>query len=238
MSMKTIVSMNGVTKNFGDVTAVSDVSLEVDGGEIFGYIGPNGAGKTTTIRIILGLLKPTAGKVFVFGKDPYTKGVSSTGAVLDNPGLFLYYSAYRNLAYYAEIYDIGDKERRIDEVLRAVGLENRKKERVEKFSHGMKQRLALARALLPDPDLLVLDEPTTGLDPDGQEWLREKLSQLASEGKTIFYSSHQLSDVEEICTRVAIIKEGKIVLNERMEEIKKRGHTLREVYRSTMGGEK
>ena len=208
-----------------------DVSFAVETGDVFGFLGPNGAGKTTTIRVILGLFTPDSGRVEVLGRDvqrePEVK--RHVGFVLEADGLYDNLTARENLAYYGEIYGMTNIADRIDEVLEAVSLFDRADDRVGKYSKGMRQRLALARAVLHDPELLILDEPTAGLDPTGQMEIREIILDLARRGKTVFLSSHNLDEVERICSRIAIIHKGEIKLCGEVEGLKGGGHRELEI---------
>ena len=189
------------------------LDLEVGRGEIFGFLGPNGAGKTTTIRMALGLIRPSAGRVELFGQDVAAhrrQVLPRVGALVEAPALHLYMSGRDNLRAVGDVLG-GVPGRRIDEVLQLVGLGERQGDRVKSYSLGMKQRLGLAIALLNDPDLLILDEPANGLDPAGVVEMRDLLRRLAAEGKTIFVSSHVLSEVQQICGRVAIINLGRLI---------------------------
>ena len=210
-----------LTKQYGQRLAVNDLSLEVRRGEIFGFLGPNGAGKTTTIRMALGLITPTSGSVEIFGKDVITKRAEilpRVGALIETPALYLYLSGRNNLRAIGSALG-GVPEKRIDAVLELVGLVGRQKDRVRTYSLGMKQRLGIAMALLQEPDVLILDEPTNGMDPAGIVEMRDLVHSLAAEGKTIFISSHLLSEVQQICTRVAIIDQGKLVTESSVSEL-------------------
>ena len=223
-----VIILENVYKSFNGTQVLNNVSLNVTRGEVFGYVGPNGAGKTTTIRIILGLLKQNSGKVQILGKNPWIDDNSNNikqriGVMLDNPGHFIYTTAFRNLIYYASIYRIPYPEKRVEEVLKWVGLWEYRNQRVETFSKGMKQRLALARAIIHDPEVLVFDEPTTGLDPNSQRMAREFLVHFARKKYcTVFLSSHNLDEVQTICSRVAIIVKGKIVACDYLEKLKEK----------------
>lgn len=202
-----------LTKQYGQRLAVNDLSLEVRRGEIFGFLGPNGAGKTTTIRMALGLISPTAGRVEILGRDitRYRAHVlPRVGALIETPALYSYLSGRNNLRAIARSLG-GVSEKRIDFVLDLVGLAGRQKDRVRTYSLGMKQRLGVAVALLQDPEILILDEPTNGMDPAGIVEMRDLMHQLAAENKTIFVSSHLLAEVQQICTRVAIISQGRLI---------------------------
>ena len=202
-----------LSKSYGKRLAVDHLDLQVDRGELFGFLGPNGAGKTTTIRMALGLVAPTNGSVEVLGvevRKNRAKVLPRVGALVENPALYGYLSGRNNLRAFGDLLG-GVGEKRIDEVLEIVSLNGRDKDKVKTYSMGMKQRLGLAVALLNDPDLLILDEPANGLDPAGIVEMRDLLRGLAADGKTVFISSHVLSEVQQICTRVAIINHGKLI---------------------------
>lgn len=208
--MGPVVAFSGVRKSLAGREILRGISFAVEGGDIFGYLGPNGAGKTTTIRVLLGLLPPEAGVVELFGRPADREARARVGFVLENDGLVDGLSAAENLRLFARLY--GVRAPRIRELLERVGLGDRARERVGKFSRGMRQRLALARALLHEPELLVLDEPTAGLDPTGQMEVRDLIRDLAAGGKTVFLSSHNLDEVERLCNRIALIHRGEIRL--------------------------
>jgi ABC-2 type transport system ATP-binding protein len=211
------IRISNLTRNFGPVRAVDGISFEVPSGTVFGFLGPNGAGKTTTIRLLLGLLERTYGQVEVLGFDPRTQGEQvreRCGALLEHNGLYERLSAYDNLDYYGRIWRIPGAERqaRIKELLGGLDLWERRAESAGKWSRGMKQKLAVARALLHRPALVFLDEPTAGLDPIASAALREDLAHLASsEGVTIFLTTHNLSEAEKLCTQLGVIRQGKLV---------------------------
>ena len=201
------VATNGLVKRYGDIVAVDGVDLTVERGDVFGYLGPNGAGK------LLGLIRPTAGTARLFGRDPLVEGARALDGVagfVEGPRFYPYLSGRKNLQLLAD-YDGDNARSRIDEVLEMVELRDRAKDRVGGYSHGMRQRLGIASALLRQPQLLLLDEPTTGLDPAGMRDMRDLVRRLAGEGITILLSSHLLYEVEELCNRVAIIRKGGIV---------------------------
>ena len=202
-----------LSKSYGSRLAVDRLDLEVERAELFGFLGPNGAGKTTTIRMALGLIAPTNGSVEILGLDVrrHRKEVlPRVGALVESPALYGYLSGRDNLRVIGS--QLGRvSEKRIDEVLEIVGLKGRDRDRVRMYSMGMKQRLGLGIALLNNPELLILDEPANGLDPAGIVEMRDLLRNLAAEGKTVFISSHVLSEVQQICTRVAIINHGRLV---------------------------
>src|SRR5574340_508470 len=218
---ETVIRIHNLSKAYGKRLAVDNLNLEVKRGEIFGFLGPNGAGKTTTIRMMLGLIAPGGGGVEILGADIFehrAQILPRVGALVETPALYLYLSGRGNLRVVGDALG-GVPKARIDEVLELVGLQNRQKERVRTYSLGMKQRLGVAIALLQDPDVLVLDEPANGLDPAGIVEMRDLMHRLSSEGKTVFISSHLLTEVQQICTRVAIINLGKLVTVATIEEL-------------------
>jgi ABC-type multidrug transport system ATPase subunit len=209
-----VIEISSLTKDFKDLRAVNNLNLNVFQGDVFGFLGPNGAGKSTTIRMLLTLIKPTAGSINIFGK-PLVQNRSNilrrVGAIVEKPDFYGYLSAYKNLDILSKISGKEIDKHRIMEVLELVGLEKRYKSKVKSFSHGMKQRLGLAQALIHDPDLIILDEPTTGLDPQGMKEIRELILHLSKEKKkTLFLSSHILSEVELVANRMIIISKGKM----------------------------
>jgi ABC-2 type transport system ATP-binding protein len=208
-----VLRTRGLSKRYGTRLAVDNLDLEVDRGELFGFLGPNGAGKTTTIRMALGLVAPTGGSVEVLGRDVRSHRavvLPRVGALVESPALYGYMSGRDNLRAVGDLLG-GTSSRRIDEELEIVSLKGRDRDKVKTYSMGMKQRLGLAIALLNDPDLLILDDPANGLDPAGIVEMRDLLRELAASGKTVFISSHVLSEVQQICTRVAIINHGRLV---------------------------
>ena len=221
--METILKCENLYKTFGKKTILKDVSLEVNEGDILGFIGPNGAGKTTTIKLILGLQSITKGNVSINGYDiekNFTNAIKRVGAIVENPDMYMYLTGYQNLKLVANLYkDIS--EDRINEVVKLVKLENRIKDKVSKYSLGMRQRLGIAQAILHKPNLLILDEPTNGLDPEGIKEMRELLVDLASKEKMgILISSHNLAELDNFCNKVCIIKNGKIIETSEISKIK------------------
>jgi ABC-2 type transport system ATP-binding protein len=216
-----VIRLDHVNKELSGRQILKDVTLAVKQGDIFGYLGPNGAGKTTTIRIILGLLQATSGQVSVLGQDvQMNRTRRRMGFVLETDGLYDNMTAYDNLVYYAKLYDLSQPDQRVDEVLKLVGLADRARDRAGTYSKGMRQRLALARAMAPDPELLVLDEPTAGVDPTGQIEIRQlMLDMIHKQGKTILLSSHNLDEVQRICDRIALIHKGQIRLYGELERL-------------------
>ena len=217
------ISLSAVNKKLGKREVLKSVSFDVEMGDIFGYLGPNGAGKTTSIRIILGLLSPDGGKVSVLGRDVSVDATRKRiGFVLESDGLYENLSARDNLTYYAKIYGVPHPGTRIENVLSQVRLQDRARDKVGTYSKGMRQRLALARAMLPDPDVFILDEPTAGVDPTGQIEVRQTVQEMAArQGKTIFFSSHNLDEVQRICNRVALIDRGEIKLYGILDELQR-----------------
>ena len=218
----------GLTKRYGRLTAVQELALEVQRGRVYGFLGPNGAGKTTAISLILGLLRPTAGHAEILGLDGRThlsEALHRVGAVVEGQAYYPLLSARENLRIWAALY--GDSaEQRIDEMLDLVGLAGRARDRVRTYSQGMKQRLGLAAALLHDPELLVLDEPTNGLDPAGMREFRDLIKELGRRGKTVFVSSHLLGEVEQMCDDVGIVKSGRLLTEGEVATLLRRGEAL------------
>lgn len=217
----TILQTDDLSKNFGAVTAVQSVNLRVQQGEVFGFLGPNGAGKTTTIGMVLGLIHPSAGRIILFDQ-PITPGqngaLQQVGSLVGAPSLVPYLTARQNLQLVAKLHN-GVDNGRINEVLELVGLSHAAKRKVQGFSTGMKQRLGLGAALLHRPSLIILDEPTNGLDPAGMREVRTLIRQLADDGITVFLSSHLLHEVEQVCDRIAVIRQGQIVAQGAVEEL-------------------
>lgn len=211
---KTILKCENLSKKFGKKLILKNVYFAMKEGDILGFIGPNGAGKTTTIKLILGLQNITQGKVTINGYDiekQFTKAIAKVGAIVENPDLYMYLSGFENLKLIANLYPKIDTKR-IDEVVKLVRLENRIKDKVSKYSLGMRQRLGIAQAILHKPDLLILDEPTNGLDPEGIKEMRELLLDLAKNEKmAILISSHNLAELDTLCNKVCIIKNGEII---------------------------
>jgi ABC-type multidrug transport system ATPase subunit len=218
-SEENVIEISGLTKRFKDVLAVDGLDLSVKRGDVFGFLGPNGAGKSTTIRMMLSLISPTSGSINIFGKsltENRKEILTNIGAIVEKPDFYLYLPAIKNLEILAKISGKEVTQNRIFELLELVGLKDRAKSKVKTYSHGMKQRLGIAQALLHDPELIVLDEPTTGLDPHGMKEIRDLIIRLSKEEKkTIFLSSHILSEIELVANRMIIINKGsKIVEGE------------------------
>ncbi|MFC3342937.1 ABC transporter ATP-binding protein [Paenibacillus abyssi] len=210
----TVVRLQGVTKRIGKRTIIDHLTLDVPTGEVFGFLGPNGAGKTTTIRMMVGLMKLTEGEIIIRGhniRTEYEQAIRHVGAIVENPEMYKYLTGYQNLLHFARMIP-GISRQRIDEVVELVGLKARIHDKVKTYSLGMRQRLGVAQAIMHKPSLLILDEPTNGLDPAGIRELRDYLRQLArQEGITVFVSSHLLSEMELMCDRVAIIQNGRLI---------------------------
>jgi len=219
------VRARGLVKRYKEVLAVDHVDLNVHVGDVYGFLGPNGAGKTTTLRMALGLIMPTEGKVELFGRDPLREGARALEGVagfVEAPRFYPYLSARKNLELLAALDGAGAKER-IGEVLEIVELSPRAEHRVGGYSHGMRQRLGIAAALLRRPRLLILDEPATGLDPAGMRDMRVLIRRLAEEGITVLLSSHQLPEVQELCDRVAIVDSGRVVYEGALADLRRQG---------------
>ncbi len=217
------VEVHGRVQRYGGGGGVVGVELGVGRGEVYGYLGPNGAGKTTSMRMLLGLIKADAGSVALLGRDPAVDIVAALEGVagfVETPRFYPYMTGRRNLEWCAGL-DGGDAAERIDTALELVELDDRAGHRAGGYSFGMKQRLGIAAALLRDPKLLILDEPTTGLDPGGQRDMRDLVRRLASQGLTVLLSSHNLAEVEELCTRVAIVNAGKVVYEGSIVDLKR-----------------
>ncbi|HEX3317782.1 MAG TPA: ABC transporter ATP-binding protein [Solirubrobacteraceae bacterium] len=215
------IEARGLLKRYGHVTAVDNIDLTVERGDVYGFLGPNGAGKTTTLRMLLGLIRPDAGAARLFGRDPLEEGVRALQGVagfVEAPRFYPYLSGRRNLDLVAAL-DADDAAGRIDEALKTVELADRAGDKVGGYSHGMRQRLGIAGALIRDPALLILDEPTTGLDPAGMRDMRVLVRRLAEQGITVLLSSHIMAEVEELCDRLAIVRSGRVIYEGRLDEL-------------------
>ncbi len=220
--MNTAIHIQDVSKKLGKRQVLKNVTFDVQTGDIFGYLGPNGAGKTTTIRILLGLLEADSGELNILGQDIRLASTRMrVGFALDPDGLYNSMSAVENLQYYADIYDVTSSSERIAKVLEMVGLSNRAGDRAGTYSKGMRQRLSLARAMVHNPEVLILDEPTAGVDPTGQIEIRKILLDIARvEKKTVLLSSHNLDEVQRICNRIALIDRGEIKMYGELKELR------------------
>lgn len=213
---KSIIVVNNITKKFGNFTALDNLSLTINENTCVGFLGPNGAGKTTLIKILTGLIRPNIGTVQINGTDVeknHRVALSQIGAIVETPEFYSYMTPHDILSYFGSMRGIPKKVlgEKIDNVLKTVRLEEWSRKKIGKFSKGMKQRLALASALIHDPSILILDEPTTGLDPRGAVEMREIIKSLKNSGKTIFLSSHMLNEVQEVCDEIALVDKGKLV---------------------------
>ena len=221
--MSVILQVNNLSKQFDTIKAVDDLSFSVQKGDVYGFLGQNGAGKSTTIRMLLTLIRPTSGSIEIFGKQLSTHRheiLSKTGAIIERPDLYKYLSAYHNLAIFAKMSGLKVTRKLIMDQLDMVGLADRSDSKVKTFSQGMKQRLGIAVALVHNPELIMLDEPTNGLDPQGIADMRNLILQLShSMGKTVIVSSHLLSEIEQIANRMLIIHKGKKVAEGAVEEL-------------------
>lgn len=223
---ETILTTHGLGKRFKNRWAVHNIDMDIFPGDVFGFLGPNGAGKSTTIRMLLSLIDPTEGDVSIFGKSlkrERDRALRSVGGIVEKPDFYLYLSALKNLEIVGSLTG-GVTRKRTEEVLDLVGLLSRSRDKVKTYSHGMKQRLGIAQALLSDPELVILDEPTNGLDPQGMKEVRDLVVHLASdEKKTIILSSHLLNEVEMVATRMAVINKGEMVVQGKVQDLLDRG---------------
>lgn len=228
MSDEKIIEIEGLSKQFKDVKAVNNLSINVFKGDVFGFLGPNGAGKSTTIRMMLSLIKPSEGSIKLFGhslKENRKSILGRVGAIVEKPDFYLNLTAYKNIEILGKLSGAETSKKKIMEILDLVGLSKRYNSKVKTFSHGMKQRLGLAQALYHDPDLIVLDEPTTGLDPQGMKDIRDLIIHLSQDrGKTIFLSSHILPEVEIVATRMVIINKGTTVVEGTVNDLLNSGN--------------
>jgi len=222
-SKEKVIKISGLTKRFKDVLAVNELDFEVHRGDVFGFLGPNGAGKSTTIRMLLSLISPTSGTIKIFNKtlqENRREILANVGAIVEKPDFYQYLPAIKNLEILAKISGKEVTRKRIFELLELVGLQDRANSRVKTYSHGMKQRLGIAQALLHNPELIVLDEPTTGLDPQGMKEIRDLIIRLSKEeNKTIFLSSHILSEIEIVANRMIIINKGSKIVEGEVSEL-------------------
>jgi ABC-2 type transport system ATP-binding protein len=222
-----VASTHGLTKQFGTTIAVRNLDLELRAGEVYGFLGPNGAGKTTTIKLMLGLIRPTGGEVRLFG-EPLGQNLPAlmkrVGAIIEAPAFYPYLSGRENLLALALIGNVSRE--RVDETLAIVDLRSAADHAFKTYSLGMKQRLGIAATLLRNPSLIFLDEPTSGLDPAGQIEMRQLIPRLAQEGRTVFISSHQMYDVQQMCDRVAILKRGELIAEGPVAQLLRRENAI------------
>lgn len=216
--METILTLNNLTKKFGYLTAVKDLSFTINKGNVYGILGPNGSGKSTTLGIVLNVVNKTSGNFSWFeGQTTTHDALKRVGAIIENPNFYPYMTAYQNLKLVCKIKGVAYSK--IDEKLEIVGLLERKNSKFSNYSLGMKQRLAIASALLNDPEILILDEPTNGLDPQGIHQIRTLIKQIASEGTTILLASHLLDEVEKVCSHVVVLRKGEKLYSGRVDEM-------------------
>ncbi len=230
--MTTVIETKNLTKNYGEFNAVNNLNLKIREGEVFGFLGPNGAGKTTTIAMLIGILHPTDGSVHLFGEnlsDNYFDLKKRIGVVSEQQYMYDAMTAYEYLSFFADLYDVKNKRERIYELLNFVELYKYKDKKLGQYSKGMRQKISISRALVHNPDILFLDEPAYGLDPAGVKEVRDIIFKQKDHGKTIFMSSHILSEVEKICNVVGIIDNGVLVKKASMEELKKASSGLCEL---------
>lgn len=211
-----MIKTDGLSKHFGENVAVDALSLDIARGEVFGFLGPNGAGKTTTVRMLSALIKPTGGTAIINGYDVIEDAMNvrrTVGVLTEVPGMYDRLSAHFNLMVYAKLYEVDAPEKAVEHYLRMLGLWERRSEAVGGFSKGMKQKLAIARALIHEPETLFLDEPTSGLDPSAAKAVREFIEELKSEGRTIFLTTHNLDEAERLCDRVGVMRSSLIAVD-------------------------
>ena len=240
----TLIETQHLSKLYGDKPAVNDVSFQVFSGEVFGFLGPNGAGKTTTIKMIVGLLKPTSGNIKVAGYDVETQSLlakAASGYVPDTPNLYPKLSGRELLRFVGDLYNLDRQQivRRIDELLKMFDLNEAGDDQIDSYSHGMQQKTALAAALMHDPKVLVLDEPTVGLDPKSARLIKDILRQMAERGAALFLSTHILEIAERMCDRIGIINKGQLVAVGTMDQLRasNQGETsLEDIFLSLTGG--
>ena len=214
-----VIETNGLTKRYGEVLAVDELSMNVPSGQVFGLLGPNGSGKTTTMGMLLGLVKPTAGSFSLFDSGTrHLEALRRIGAIVETPSFYPYLSGRDNLAYFQGIAGRGDRKE-LDDLLEKVGLADRADSRFRTYSLGMKQRLGLAYALLGDPEVLFLDEPTNGMDPAGMAEVRDLIRSLGTGGRTVLLSSHLLHEVEQVCDSVAILSKGRLIAQGKVADL-------------------
>ena len=245
MPIPSLIETRNLVKKYGDKVAVNDVSISVNGGEVFGFLGPNGAGKTTTIKMIVGLLQPTSGTVKVAGYDVQTQPLlakASSGYVPDTPNLYAKLSGRELLRFVGDLYNLDHQRvaQRTEELLRVLDLTEAADNTVDSYSHGMQQKASLAAALMHDPKVLVLDEPTVGLDPKSARLIKDILRQMADRGAAVFLSTHILEIAERMCDRIGIINKGELVAVGTMAELRSLGKagevSLEDIFLGLTGG--
>jgi ABC-2 type transport system ATP-binding protein len=239
-----LIEMHDLCKSYGDKVAVKNVSLDVTGGEVFGFLGPNGAGKTTTIKMIVGLLRPSSGSVKVAGFDIQAQpreAKAASGYVPDTPNLYAKLSGRELLRFVGDLYNLDRQQaaQRADELLQLLDLTAAADDTIDSYSHGMQQKASLASALMHDPKVLVLDEPTVGLDPKSARLIKDLLRQMAERGAAVFLSTHILEIAERMCDRIGIINKGELIAAGSMEELRSLGKgetSLEDIFLSLTGG--
>ncbi len=234
--MESIITTKNISKSYGSMPAIQDLSFNVKEGDFFGFLGPNGAGKTTTIRMLTGIILQDSGEIIVSGlaHNDETGLKKIIGVIPESRGFYDWMSGEEYLLFFANLYNVKKPNDTVNNLLEKVGLMSRKNSKIATYSRGMKQRIGLARALINNPKILFLDEPTLGLDPRGQEDIQNLLKQLNKQGVTIFFSSHQLNEVANLCSTIAIINHGKLVAQGTIEEIQKQvnlqGSSLKDIF--------
>jgi ABC-2 type transport system ATP-binding protein len=245
MSFQSLIETTNLVKNYADKTAVNNISFTVQGGEVFGFLGPNGAGKTTTIKMIVGLLQPTAGSIKVAGFDVQAQPIqakAASGYVPDTPNLYAKLTGRELLRFVGDLYDLDRQQvaQRTEELLRVLDLGDAADNTIDSYSHGMQQKASLAAALMHDPKVLVLDEPTVGLDPKSARLIKDILRQMAERGSAVFLSTHILEIAERMCDRIGIINKGELVAVGSMKELRSLGKagevSLEDIFLSLTGG--
>jgi ABC-type multidrug transport system ATPase subunit len=232
--MEEVISAQNISKSYRDIKAVDSLSFSVKKGDFFGFLGPNGAGKTTTIRMLTGVLKPDEGTILVNNHDVRDKRLVSKaiGVLSESRGFYDWMNAEEYLSFFADLYGIANKRETISSLLEQVGLTERRQSAIGTYSRGMKQRLGLARSLINNPEILFLDEPTLGLDPQGQEDVQQLLTRLNKNGVTVFYSSHLLHEVSQLCSVITVINEGRFVASGTLGELQEqtRSKDLKDIF--------
>ena len=239
---RTAISFNAVTKQYGSVTAVNELTLDLAPGELFGFLGPNGAGKTTAIKMAAGLVRPTSGQILISGLDIQTKSLDAKrlfGFVPDNPYIYESLTGREFLHYCAGLYRLGyyKTEKRVSELSEQFGIDSWIDKRAGEYSHGMKQRIVMASAFLHEPKIVLIDEPMIGLDPAAVRMVKQVMKNFCSNGGTLFFSTHTLSNAEQICDRIGIINEGRLIVSGTLEQIRRDSGNLEDAFLTIIGGE-
>ena len=239
---RTAISFNAVTKQYGSVTAVNELTLDLASGELFGFLGPNGAGKTTAIKMAAGLVRPTSGQILISGFDIQTKSLDAKrlfGFVPDNPYIYESLTGREFLHYCAGLYRLGyyKTEKRVLELSEQFGIDSWIDKRAGEYSHGMKQRIVMASAFLHEPEIVLIDEPMIGLDPAAVRMVKQVMKDFCSNGGTLFFSTHTLSNAEQVCDRIGIINEGRLIVSGTLEQIRRDSGNLEDAFLTIIGGE-